>query len=694
MRTFAPAVLVIFALALTLRIIHIWQMRSSPFFSVLIGDARGYDQWAQRIAGGDWVGRDVFYQAPLYPYFLAFIYWVAGRSPVLVRIVQAVIGSCSCVLVAAAARKLFSMRAGLLAGGMLAIYAPAIFFDALLQKSVLDVFFVCLMLWLIVEIQFPAQFLLLGLAVGALSLTRENAIVFIAVILGWAFLRYGVRTAAFFAFGAAVVLLPVIVRNSMVGGEFYLTTSQFGTNLYIGNHRGADGTYQSLRYGRGAPEYEQQDATELAEYELNRKLTPGEVSSFWTSRALAFIVSDPGSWLKLMARKAALLVNSTEMVDTEDQESYAEWSMVLRLLGPVTHFGVLVPLAFAGLLATWSSRSRLGVLYALLITYAASVLLFFVFARYRYPLVPLLILFAAPGAVAVVKWFGRAAFSVRQIAAVALVAIVVNWPMGAVSAMRAVTATNLGTALQSGHRIDDAIAYYRRALANQPDYAPAYNNLGAALHEQKRIDEAVESYQQALKLQPEFATAHFNFANLLLERGDPAAAIDHFERAIRKEPASADIHSNLGIALALSGRTDEALRELRQGIDLDPGSAKAYRNLGNTLASEGHWAEAISALRRAAELEPNDAPARYDLASALLESGNAKDAITEFRTTLRLSPTMVDAHNNLGIALGSEGKLDEAIEEFRRALAIQPGFADAQQNLKVALAARREAQAR
>src|SRR5206468_8704043 len=116
---------------------------------------------------------------------------------------------------------------------------------------------------------------------------------------------------------------------------------------------------------------------ELAEYELNRKLTPGEVSSFWTRRALAFIVSDPGSWLKLMARKAALLVNSTEMVDTEDQESYAEWSMVLRLLGPVTHFGVLVPLAFAGMLATWSGRSRLCVLYSLLIVSAISVVFCF-----------------------------------------------------------------------------------------------------------------------------------------------------------------------------------------------------------------------------------------------------------------------------------------------------------------------------
>ena len=704
---FAPAALLIFAAAFTLRIVHIWQMRNAPFFTLLMGDARGYDEWAQRIAGGDWIGRDVFYQAPLYPYFLASIYWIAGRSPTLVRIAQAVIGSCSCVLIAAAARRLFSARAGLLAGLMLAVYAPAIFFDGLLQKSVLDVFFVCLALWLTANITaeqrsrqlMPWRWLALGLGLGGLSLTRENALVFIAVILGWAILRFGVRAAAVFTLGAAIVMLPVAARNSMVGGGFYVTTSQFGTNFFIGNHRGADGTYQSLRYGRGAPEYERQDAAELAESELHRKLTPREVSRFWTARALAFIVSEPGAWLKLMARKTALLVNATEMVDTEDQESYAEWSAVLRLLGPVTHFGVLVPLAFAGMLATWSGRSRLWVLYALLIVYALSVMFFFVFARYRYPLVPMLILFAAAGglaAIAEIQSFQRAGFSVvrpasrkliLQVTAVATVAIFVNWPMGSASAMRAVTATNAGTALQSEHRIDEAIAYYRRAIATQPDYAPAYNNLGTALREQKRIDEAVASYQQALELQPEFATAHFNLANVLIEQGNPGAAIDHFERALRMEPPSADVHSNFGIALALSGRVDEALHEFRQAIDLDSGSAKAYRNLGNTLASEDHWAEAIAALRRAAELDPNDAAVRYDLASALLESGNPKEAITEFRTTLRLSPTMVEAHNNLGIALGSQGSLDEAIDEFRRALAIQPGFADAQQNLQLALAA-------
>ena len=47
------------------------------------------------------------------------------------------------------------------------------------------------------------------------------------------------------------------------------------------------------------------DATELAEYAVHRTLTPAEVSSFWTHRALDFITSDPGAWLALMARSSA-----------------------------------------------------------------------------------------------------------------------------------------------------------------------------------------------------------------------------------------------------------------------------------------------------------------------------------------------------------------------------------------------------
>src|SRR5215831_9280054 len=87
----------IFCVALAVRLFHIWQIRRSPFFSMLLGDARGYDEWAQRIAAGDWIGRDVFYQAPLYPYTLGVLYAIAGRSLLVVRLCQAILGSIACL---------------------------------------------------------------------------------------------------------------------------------------------------------------------------------------------------------------------------------------------------------------------------------------------------------------------------------------------------------------------------------------------------------------------------------------------------------------------------------------------------------------------------------------------------------------------------------------------------------------------
>src|SRR4029077_16008695 len=197
-----------------------------------------------------------------------------------------------------------------------------------------------------------------------------------------------------------VVLAPVAIRNYAVGGGFYITTSQFGPNLYIGNNPRSDGSYMSLRYGRGAPEYERQDATELAEHALGHTLTPAEVSSSWSVRAFDFRAAQPTGWLELTMRKVALLVNAAEVVDTESQGSHAEWSLPLRLLGVIGHFGLLVPLACVGIVATWPSRSRLWLLYAMTTAYAVSVVAFYVFARYRFPFVPFPFFFSSAGLVA------------------------------------------------------------------------------------------------------------------------------------------------------------------------------------------------------------------------------------------------------------------------------------------------------
>jgi tetratricopeptide (TPR) repeat protein len=727
----------IFFLALALRVLHVWQIRRSPFFDVLLGDAHGYDEWARRIASGEWIGRDVFYQAPLYPYFLGSVYALIGHNLLAVRLIQAAIGSVSCVFLALAGERFFSSRVGLVAGIGLAIYAPAIFFDGLLQKSVLDLFFLTLALWLIsllLDRRDDRRIgLALGIAMGALSLTRENALVFIAVILAWCLVPQRVRLkadattekkptrhkktdvasgfsrtrhAAAFALGLAIVLLPVAIRNYAVGGGFYLTTSQFGPNFFIGNNPNADGTYMSLRFGRGAPEYERQDATELAEHATGRTLTPSEVSSYWTDRAVDFITAHPAQWLSLTGRKLVLLLNATEMLDTESQESYAEWSWPLKVGGWFGHYGVLVPLAVLGMFLSWPNRRRVAILYALTGVYAVSVLMFYVFARYRLPLVPFFMLFAAE-ALCQIPWLvvkarerftgapprdsGMEIPAVSAVSAVivCLIAIVIaNWPILSKSLMIAITETNLAVELQEEGRPADAVAHYRRAIAIQPDYAPAYNNLGVAERASGDVDSAITAYQRALAMRPEYPDAHYNLANALLAKNKPQEAEEHFRIALQTIPDSAGVRNNLGIALAAAGKAGDAIAAFRSAVAAEPSSATAHGNLADALSSAGQMDEAFSEFRRAIELDPKDAGAHYNFGSTLLEAGRFDEAISEFRASLRITPQSPEAHNNLGIALGSKGDIGGAIEEFQRALTLNPGFQDAERNLRMAQAER------
>ena len=50
-------------------------------------------------------------------------------------------------------------------------------------------------------------------------------------------------------------------------------------------------------------------------WRIGRTLTPAEVSGYWTDKALTFITSQPGAWLRLQARKVVLLDEPTSALD-------------------------------------------------------------------------------------------------------------------------------------------------------------------------------------------------------------------------------------------------------------------------------------------------------------------------------------------------------------------------------------------
>lgn len=636
----------IFGIALVLRVIYLLQIESIPLFYHLAGDGRTYDEWAQRIARGDWLGKGVFYQAPLYPYFLAVMQALFGHNLWLVRITQILLGSMSCAVVFLIGQKLFSRPAGIAAGLLLACYAPAIFFDGLIEKSILDLVLLVGLLYLLLGIEKNfhwTKWVSAGAVLGLLGLARENALILAPVVALWIWLAqtdqplsFRARWLGLFFAGMLAVLLPVGLRNLTVGGEFKLTTSQFGPNFFIGNNPSADGTYGSVRNLIGEVQLEGPDAKRLAQKSVGKELSAGEVSNYWFSQSLQYIKSRPAEWLQLLGTKWLLVWNSREIEDSDDYYIYQHFSSLLAFFAGFNHFGLLAPLAAIGVLLTWRRWRELWLLYGMIFSLALSVAIFYVFGRYRFPLVPLLALFAGAGLAGAWNLFQERAWkSFVLAAALFLVAsMVVNRPL----------------------------------FARHGPGAAGYNNLANAYSKQGKVDDAIRNALKALEVQPNYGVAHFNLGNLYTRRGQFDNAKRHFEEALRLYPNYAEAHSNYGQLLAERGDLETGIQHFRLAIELNPELSRAYLNLGVGLAKQGKLDQAIAPLQQAVQLTPESPDASYYLGSVYAAQDRNADAVDSFKQSLRVQPDFLPAHQSLAQLLASQGKREEAIQHYQEAI--------------------------
>jgi tetratricopeptide (TPR) repeat protein len=244
---------------------------------------------------------------------------------------------------------------------------------------------------------------------------------------------------------------------------------------------------------------------------------------------------------------------------------------------------------------------------------------------------------------------------------------------------------NLGRVLSDIGRLDEAIAAYRKAIDLKPDYAAAHTNLGCVLHDKGMLEEAITEYRKAIELKPSLAEAHSNLGHALCEKGMLEEAIAEGSKAIALKPDFAGAHCNLGNALHQKGTLDEAIAEYRKATDLQQDYGEAHCNLGDLLRKKGLLDEAIKECQKALEIKPRLPEAHVNLGAALQDKGLLDEAITEYRKAIALNPDNVDARTSLGGALVLEGLRDEAISELRKALELKPDQWETHVNLGAAL---------
>ncbi len=122
--------LILFGLALAIRLGHLLLLQSSPLFDIPIADTQYRVQEALAVVDGSLLGSDaVYWKGPLFSYFLAGIFALAGSELFMVRIVHILIGSANIVLLFVLARRWMGASIAMLTGIMASLYGPLVYFD-------------------------------------------------------------------------------------------------------------------------------------------------------------------------------------------------------------------------------------------------------------------------------------------------------------------------------------------------------------------------------------------------------------------------------------------------------------------------------------------------------------------------------------------------------------------------------------
>jgi tetratricopeptide (TPR) repeat protein len=232
---------------------------------------------------------------------------------------------------------------------------------------------------------------------------------------------------------------------------------------------------------------------------------------------------------------------------------------------------------------------------------------------------------------------------------------------------------------------EEAVGFFRVAVAQRPQSAGAYVNLGYALSIQGKLEEAIAAYGRAIDLKPDYATPHAGIGSCLNRQRNWGRAITTFLRAIELKPDYAEAHSGLGLALNGQHKWDDALAAHRKAVELKPALAEAQVNLGGCFIGQRKWDRALSAFRKASELKPELAEAHLGLGNAFNGQGKWDEAIAATQRAMELRPNDAETFDTLGVALAGQLKLDQAIAAHRRAIQLQPEFANAHNNLGIAL---------
>ncbi|MFH1091190.1 MAG: glycosyltransferase family 39 protein [Pseudomonadota bacterium] len=550
---------VVLALALAVRFIALAAFSRTIYFHYLLTDERLYHQWAAQLAAGTYASASVYDFAPLPAYIMAAFYKIFSPDPLYFRVLNVLLGALTCLLVYGLSSKVFNRRIAFWAGVVAAVYEPLIFYSLVPLKTSLSVFLFALMMFLFVGVLSRPKSLIkmavLGLVAGLALNTRGNMVVLFPLFPLAVWLQMHRRglprlnwliSAGLFLAGLAAAVSPFMVRNYTVAGEWALTTSQTGRNLYYGNNFTHNTPYyKPLSFASAEPGRQAVHFALEASRRTGRKLTAQEASSYWTKQVVETALKQPGRFTWKMFLKVLALFNRYEGCDHYHIGFLSRFAPFFQL--PWLTLGIILPFGMAGLMVSVRGDPRRWSLFLAGLLYALTLVLFVTNTRYRLPLLVILIPFAVAGLAQLAEAVrGRRKRTMGLYVAVFFVFLVVEW----------------------------------LPLPGAGDLTAYYNGHAFILNTQGRGREAIQFWRQSDLMNGAYSdNARLSLAGKALDQQNEKEALQHLERVPDDSYAAAVKYRVIGDIMSRSGRLDEAAQAYTRSLEINAGQMDTRRLL-------------------------------------------------------------------------------------------------------------------
>jgi 4-amino-4-deoxy-L-arabinose transferase-like glycosyltransferase len=421
----------LFLLALAVRVAFVLTLEDRLYWP----DEIDFDNVAVSLINGEGYQSDAFRSNPILPFFLAGSYKIFGHSYIAPRILQSFIGALTVLVIFTLARHLHGRRVALLTGLGLALFPSLVYTSGVFYVDCLFTFLIALTVYLL-SITPPSDgFRRLGLigvsgiALGITVLCRPIFLAYLPFAVIYMIFKYGenfrrrIAYALILAAMAFMTVMPWTLRNYAMYDRLLLVSTGTGLFLWRGNNELTRGDTDDRYLDPGAGEVwlsRLQSLEPFQRKELSHKydlvirdlqtLDNIDKDRYLQNLAMSFIVDHPARSLALFFHKLQTLYTPFTEVRPEHATLFNDMQRFTFLLifYPTLVFGVI------GVLHGLSNWREHLPLYLVVLSISVAYGITTAAARFRIPIEPFLILYAAQGSMLVWGWICNAQRQVQD----------------------------------------------------------------------------------------------------------------------------------------------------------------------------------------------------------------------------------------------------------------------------------------